>query len=106
MVTSANGETVWADGYRPTDGALVDAKHVRALDCSPRTLENLTQNTFSTSFMLPKDEDEIRRYGGAIGNPGNHAQYLELDTNDASTRGYWQFIAARQHVPTNVRVVP
>jgi hypothetical protein len=103
QVIGADGTTkVWADGYRPADGALIDAKHVRELDCSPRTLENLTQGT--KPWLVPGDSDEIRRYGVAIANPNNRAQFLEIDTNDPATQGYWQFLAARNHVPSSVRV--
>jgi hypothetical protein len=56
-----------ADGLRPADGAIIEAKNVRA---------------------------------------GTQARYLELDTNDAETVGYWQFLAAEEGVKTNVRYVP
>ncbi|GIH03950.1 hypothetical protein Rhe02_20170 [Rhizocola hellebori] len=105
LVTGANGTTIWADGFRPEDGALVDAKHVRQLDCSPRTLEGLTSNSFRTGLMLADDDNEMRKYAAGISNPDNHAQYVEIDTNDASTVGYWQFLAAKNHLPSNVRVV-
>jgi hypothetical protein len=96
----------WADGYRPQDGALVDAKHVRNLGCSPRSLEGLTEDVFASNMMRVKDEPEIIRYGKAISNPDNYARYLEIDTDDPETVGYWQFLAAASHVPTDVRYVP
>lgn len=100
------GDNVWADGYRPDDGAIVDAKHVRNPGCSPRTLQGLSEEQFATRFMTPKDEDEIFRYGLAVANPTNQAQYLEIDTDDLETVGYWQFLCADSGVSATVRYVP
>jgi hypothetical protein len=103
---TADGSGVWADGYRDTDGALVDAKHVRNQGCSPRTLQGLQEENRATGFLIGKDDDEISRYGDAVTNPANHAQYLEVDTDDEETVGYWQYLAAQNHVPSDVRYIP
>jgi hypothetical protein len=105
QMSGANGP-VWADGFRPSDGAIIDAKNVRKPGCSPRSLQGLQEEAFNTNLLLDGDESELSRYQGAIGNPANHAQYLEIDTPDPSTVGYWEFIAARNHVKHNVRYVP
>jgi hypothetical protein len=105
-VYGADGSSQWADGYRPQDGALVDAKHVRDPACTPRTLQGIQEDQFATKFTLPKDEKEVRDYGAAITNPANHAQYLEVDTDDPVTVGYWQFLTASNAVPSDVRYVP
>lgn len=106
LMSGANGQTVWADGFRPADGAIVDAKNVRNQGCSPRTLQGLQENAFNTNLLLGKDSSEMSRYQTAIDNPANHAQYLEVDTNDQSTVGYWQYLCATNHVKSNVRYVP
>jgi hypothetical protein len=103
---TGTGGGVWADGYRDTDGAVVDAKHVRQQGCSPRTLDGLNEQQFATRLMQPGDEDEVMRYGQVIANPANHTQYLEIDTDDPETVGYWQYLAAANHVPADVRYVP
>ncbi|MEV7189951.1 restriction endonuclease fold toxin-2 domain-containing protein [Kitasatospora sp. NPDC093102] len=95
-VQGADGKEVWADGFRPADGALIDAKNVRKTGCSPRSLKGLQEGDFRTGFMLGKDEDEPARYKGAIDNPANHAQYLEVDTPDPATVGYWQYLLANK----------
>ncbi|MFF9479754.1 restriction endonuclease fold toxin-2 domain-containing protein [Streptomyces sp. NPDC014733] len=105
-VDGADGSKIWADGYRPADGALIDAKNVRKMGCSPRQLRGIHEDSFSTGLMLGKDDSEIARYGEALRNPNNHAQYLEVDTPDQSTVGYWQYLCAKHHVPSNVRHVP
>ncbi|MFJ1796572.1 restriction endonuclease fold toxin-2 domain-containing protein [Kitasatospora griseola] len=106
LMSGANGETVWADGFRPSDGAIIDAKNVRKPGCSPRSLEGLQEGKFNTNLLLSGDESELNRYQAAIDNPANHAQYLEVDTPDPATVGYWQFLLAAHHVKSNVRVVP
>lgn len=103
---TGTGGGIWADGYRDTDGAMVDAKHVRQQGCSPRTLQGLNEQQFATRLMQPGDEDEVLRYGQAAANPANHIQYLEIDTDDPETVGYWQYLAAANHVPADVRYVP
>ncbi|GAA0561518.1 hypothetical protein GCM10010172_50900 [Paractinoplanes ferrugineus] len=105
-VYGADGSSQWADGYRSTDGALVDAKHVRDPSCTPRTLQGLAEEQFATKFTVVKDEKEVRDYGSAIANPANHAQYLEIDTDDEVTLSYWQFLTAGNDVPSDVRYVP
>jgi hypothetical protein len=42
---AAPGTGVWADGYRPADGALIDAKNVHKRGCSPRTLDGLSEGS-------------------------------------------------------------
>jgi hypothetical protein len=106
LMSGSRGETVWADGYRPADGAIIDAKNVRQQGCSPRTLNGLQQSDFATNLLAGKDANELYRYGDAINNSDNHAQFLEIDTNDPETVGYWQFQCAQQHVKSDVRYVP
>lgn len=105
-MAGANGTTVWADGFRPADGAIIDTKNVRQLGCSARTLQGLEENSFGTNLLVGKDADELYRYQQAIDNPANHAQFLEIDTPDPQTVGYWQFLLAEQHVTSDVRYVP
>jgi hypothetical protein len=105
MTTSA-GETVWADGFRPTDGAIVEAKNVRTQGCSPRTLDRLQQSDRATGFLLTGDGDELQRLGDAATNPTNHAQFVEIDTNDPEALSYWQYLCAERHVKADVRYTP
>lgn len=106
LMSGANGDTVWADGFRTTDGAIIDAKNVCQQGCSPRTLAGLRQGSFNTNLLAGKDASELSRYGEAINNPANHAQFLEIDTNDPEVISYWQFQCAQQHVKNDVRYVP
>jgi hypothetical protein len=92
--------------HRASDGAVIDAKHVRDLGCSPRTLEAVAEEQFATKFTLAKDEAELAKYGRVIQNPSNYAQYLEIDTNDPATKPYWEYLASENHVPHDVRYIP
>jgi hypothetical protein len=105
---SGGGVQVYADGFRPADGAIIDAKNYRGKTegCSPRTLDRLQENDFITKSMSGGDEYELSKYSKVLANPDNHAQYLEIDTADDSTVGYWQYLAAKNHVQNNVRYVP
>jgi hypothetical protein len=104
---AGTGSTVWADGFRTADGAIIDAKNTRGKEgCSPRTLDKLQEGNFMSENLATGDQDELSRYQEVIDNPANHAQYLEIDTADPSTVGYWQYLAAAQHVKNNVRYVP
>jgi hypothetical protein len=103
---TGTGDGVWADGYRSSDGAVIDAKHIRNPGCSPRTLEGITEQDRVTGFLIGKDDDEVSRYAQAVNNPANHAQYLEIDVDDEATVGYWQYLAAQNGVPSDVRYVP
>lgn len=101
------GSTQAVDGIRPSDGALIDAKYVRQVGCTPRTLEGLQSANKVTGFLSPGDSAEFAKYGQVLSNAANsQARYLEIDTNDQEAVGYWQFLAASQGVRTNVRYVP
>jgi hypothetical protein len=102
-----SGFSKYADGFRPEDGAIIEAKNVRGKEgCSPRTLDKLQEGNFISSKFAKDDGVELAKYQTIIDNPANHAQYLELDTADPSTIGYWQFLAAQNHVKNNVRYIP
>jgi hypothetical protein len=60
---------------------------------------------FNTTTLGKNDNSELGRYHDVITNPAAHAQYLEIDTPDQTTVGYWQLLAAQNHVPSNFRVV-
>lgn len=101
------GSTMAVDGVRPSDGALIEAKHVRNPGCTPRTLQGLQSADRATGFLSPGDAEELVKYRQVLANPANsEARYLEIDTNDQEAVGYWQFLAADEGVKTNVRYVP
>jgi hypothetical protein len=101
------GSTMAVDGVRASDGALIEAKYVRQVGCTPRTLNGLQSANKVTGFLSPGDSAELAKYGKVLSNPANsNAKYLEIDTNDQDAVGYWQFLAAAQGVKTNVRYVP
>lgn len=106
LMPTGLSSAVWADGYRPSDGAVIDAKHVRDPGCTPRTLDAINEGRFSLTFTLDKDERELAKYAMVIANPANKARYLEIDTDDQVSIGYWEFLVAKYHIPNDVRYVP
>lgn len=96
----------WIDGYRPEDGAFVEAKHVRDPSCTGRTLDGLNEGNFRTKFTLDDDVAEVFDYSKTLENPANHGKYVEIDVSDEIGVTYWQFLAAASGAPNDVRYVP
>jgi hypothetical protein len=105
-ITSGNDQTIAVDGVRPADGALIEAKNVRDPECPTRTLAALQNPNKIAPIISNLDENELVKYGLALEVPGTQARYLELDTNNEESVGYWQFLAADMGVKTNVRYIP
>jgi hypothetical protein len=101
------GTGVWADGFRPEDGALIDAKHVRDPGCTPRTVQGLSEgNKFREQVIYKKDGAELLGYQAALNNPANKASHLEIDTNDPQAVDYWKYQTVARGINANVRYVP
>jgi hypothetical protein len=113
-----------ADGLRPADGYIVEAKHVRDPECktNPRTLDRV-DHTLATEprydekgrakfnpileSMYPKDEAELRRYQAAMDYPPNQEiRGMEIATNDPHATAYWQSMMAMSGVKGDSRYVP
>jgi hypothetical protein len=101
-----DGRVVWVDGFRVTDGGIIEAKHVRDPSCTPRTLDGLNSGSFKTGFVITGDDDEINRIAHVISDPRNQAKYVEIDCSDPSVVGYFQYLARANHAPYDVRYVP
>ena len=104
-----DGRFVNADGFRPMDGAIIDAKYMDQPSCSPYNLDNrgnpgvyqpMWENAFAST------SNEFDKYQHVITDPSNHAQFLEVDVNDPREIPYVQFILAEEHVKGIVRYVP
>lgn len=104
---TGDGRLVAADGFRPLDGAIIDAKYTDNPTCSLYNLDNpssIPQPIFESAFA--KGGEEFNKYAAVIRDPANHAQFLEVVVNDPKLVPYFQFLMAEQHVPGLVRVVP
>ena len=98
---------IWADGFRPTDGAIVEAKFVRKPDLSCFR-ENNSNQRFDQSYagVMAQTRSEIARYAGVLADPNNHAKFLEVVTNDPLAAPYFQALMLEYGVPGRVRIVP
>ena len=90
--------------------AIIEAKNVRDPDCSPRTLDSLQQSPDNhqpwEKNIYRNDADEIKRYGQALGTPGSEAKFVEIDTSDPNSTGYWDYLLAKNHTKGYARHVP
>jgi hypothetical protein len=106
---TGDGRLALPDGFRPLDGAIIDAKYMDDPSCSPYNLDNrgnskVFQPMFENAFV--HGNDEFNRYAAVIKDPANHAQFLEVVVNNPKEVPYFQFLMAAQHAPGLVRVVP
>jgi len=96
-----------ADGFRPLDGAIIDAKYVKQSSCSVYNLDNKGK-VFDVAYdnAFASTGDEFSRYRQAIAYPGSEARFLEVETNDPRALPYFQFLMAENQTPGLVRYVP
>jgi hypothetical protein len=99
------GEHVWADGYRGADRAVLDAKHVGKPDSSPFVPDSGIPPPIRDK-ILTKVEDEFRRYGAVINDPGSTPRSLEVVTNDPRAVPYFESLLEKYGIPGHVVVRP
>jgi hypothetical protein len=122
--TGASGKGMMADGVRPADGYVVDAKYTRQEKCekSFRTLDQVDK-TLEKEWkvddngkrkwnpridkMYAGDAKEMDRYHAALNYPPNsQLNGLEVIANDKSSVPYWQTMMALHGVHGDARYVP
>ncbi|MFE1914782.1 restriction endonuclease fold toxin-2 domain-containing protein [Streptomyces anandii] len=120
LPAGARKGNIAADGMRPADGYMIDAKYVKDVgdDCRKNTWR--TPDTFQLQdeydkngkkkwskkdILVGKDEDEMADYRQAM---QHHQQIrgLEVVTNDNDSAAYWQTLMAMQNVKGASRYVP
>lgn len=110
VMPTGDGRMVAADGFRPLDGAIVDAKYTDDPTCSPYNLDNRgdAKAVFQPMYenVLADGNDEFNRYAAVITDPANHAKFLEVVVSNPKEVPYFQFLMAQQHVTGLIRVVP
>lgn len=114
-----------ADGIRPVDGYLVEAKHVRDPDCTKGSFRSIARvnDTLAKPVKVdasgnPKwdpvidsmygdDSRELTRYKKAMDNPANsEIRGLEIVTNGKTNAAYWESMMAMNGVTGSARYVP
>ncbi|MEU4100791.1 restriction endonuclease fold toxin-2 domain-containing protein [Streptomyces tanashiensis] len=111
--------SIGADGMRPADGMMVDAKYVKDADDDCRKSTWRRQSTFEIEdeykedgtkkwskkdVLIGKDEAELEKYRQAM-NEHDQIRGLEIVTNDKEAVPYWQTLMALQQVPGTARYV-
>ncbi|WP_126641455.1 restriction endonuclease fold toxin-2 domain-containing protein [Embleya hyalina] len=107
----SDGEKIQADGLRPDDGAIVEAKHVRNPDSTCRTETSLTDAEQRElrpweAKIFKDDKEEITRYADAVTESKGRLTTVELHTNNPASVAYWQILMARHHTPGRVLLTP
>ncbi|MFF8512997.1 restriction endonuclease fold toxin-2 domain-containing protein [Streptomyces sp. NPDC015492] len=110
---------IGADGIRPADGMIVDAKYVQDADddCRkntwrrPSTFEiedeykpDGTKKWNRKDILIGRDESELEKYRQAM-NEHRQIRGLEIVTNDKEAAAYWQTLMALQQLPGTARYV-
>lgn len=108
MQDATHTRTIDADGYRPADAAVIDAKYIKGdTNCSvyvaPRP-EQVFEPVYDK--VLTGQSDEFDRYGAAIANAENRAKFLEVIVNKPEAIPYFSALLLRYHIPGWVRVEP
>lgn len=98
--------TIDADGYRPADGAVIEAKYIKGdTDCSVYVAPKPEQ-VFAPVYesVLSGQSREFAKYGGAISNAENRAKFLEVIVNKPEALPYFQALLLEFKIPGWVRV--
>lgn len=114
-----------ADGMRPADGYLVEAKHVQDPNCvkrSYRSIERVNETLAKPvkvdakgnpkwdpviDSMYGDDSRELTRYKKAMENPANsEIRGFEVVTNGKTNAAYWESMMAMNGVTGSARYVP
>ncbi|WP_030345508.1 restriction endonuclease fold toxin-2 domain-containing protein [Streptomyces sp. NRRL S-1022] len=120
LPAEARKGAIAADGMRPADGYMIDAKYVKDTDDECKKNSWRTPDTFALEdkydkngkkkwskkdILVGKDEDELDDYRQAM---TQHEQIrgLEIITNDNDAAAYWQTLMAAQGVKGTSRYVP
>jgi uncharacterized protein YukE len=100
---SGGGETVWADGFRVTDGYALEAKHIENAGRSPYVSDSGVPPAIRTE-ILNKLGGELERYGAVIRDTGTPARGLEIITNEPRSVHTFESLMKRLGVPGHVVV--
>ncbi len=99
------GEQVWADGIRPSDSKLLDAKYVKNPDNSPYVPDSNMDEDIR-GIINTKTDNEFRRYGAVINDPNTPVTGLEVITNEPRAVPYFQGLMNKYNIPGDVVVKP
>ncbi|NUT54579.1 MAG: hypothetical protein HOQ03_01170, partial [Thermoleophilia bacterium] len=96
---------VMADGFRISDGAAVEAKHVGKPDTSPFIPGSKCYPPVREK-ALGEFYSELRRYKAVIDDPGTPVKGLEIMTNDERAAEFFVDALRRYGVPGRVVIRP
>ena len=101
QVRGAGARAVWADGFRASDGYLLEAKHVGNPGTSPY-IPGSTVFSLARENALAESEAEIVRYAATIRDPDTPVEGLEVVVNDGRAVSLFEEMMARYDCPGRV----
>lgn len=101
QVQGAGARAVMADGFRTSDGYLLEAKHVGNPETSPYVPDS-SAYSLARENALAESESEILRYAATIRDPETPVQGLEVIVNDERAVGSFEEMMTRQECPGRV----
>lgn len=102
---TGGGEEVWADGIDAHTSELLDAKHVGKPNVSP-FIPTSGIPPFIRNKIVANLDDEFRRYGAVVNDPGNPVNGLRVITNHPDAVPFFQGLMQQHGVPGRVVVAP
>jgi hypothetical protein len=100
---TGGGESVWTDGFRPSDGTALEAKHVGNPQRSPYVDGSTLPEPVRAAIQADL-ENELERYGAVI-RSDPHVRQLEIITNESRAVPKFEQLMQRLGVPGQVRLV-
>jgi hypothetical protein len=102
-----SAQPIYADGFRPQDGAIVDAKFVRDPQLTCYTVGNSNQRPpFIYDNIMSQEQGQLDRYGAVLDDPKNQARLMEIDTNDPLAAQYFQVMLDMNGIHGRSRYAP
>jgi hypothetical protein len=100
---TGGGDSVWTDGFRPSDGTALEAKHVGNPQRSPYVDGSTLPEPVRAAIQADL-ENELQRYGAVI-RSDPHVRQLEIITNEPRAVPKFEQLMQRLGVPGQVRLV-
>lgn len=101
FLVQGGGEQVWADGIRPSDGLLLDAKCIDNPGRSPFIPTSKCPD-FIRQNAIEQVDDELRRYAAVIADPATPVRGLEVIISDLAAKPLFESLLKKYGIPGRV----
>lgn len=98
---SGGGESIWADGIRPSDATLLETKYIGNPERSP-FIAGSDAPDFIRDSVVAEVDDEFRRYAAVIHDAQTPVEALEVITNDSRAIPFFEDLLQKYGIPGRV----